>query len=132
MKVFVIGRNADKLQMSIDLTLLNLDYDYVTAKDINVVTEKISDCDLVLFMTTCKEYAYINETVELGIALGLKKPVWLICTNDIPYSKANSYFKNNLKRFNSWESCRKCLSDKFQTFYFKEDDKSPPFLSTRS
>lgn len=135
MKVFLIGTNQDKVSMATDMTRFNIDYDHNSRKNVGTALQCVSGCDLVIMSITNGGYAYINETVELGIALGIGKKVWLVCGEKIPYTKTNYYLNSyGIKRFNSWGSCLKALYDLTATnmTHFSEEERSPPFISNFS
>lgn len=134
MKVYLISYNSDKIRMATDLTSLDINYDHFNKNNSSTVVEKIQSSDIVLMLATNKDYAYTNESVELGIALGCNKQIWFI-SNGNPYTKINNHLDNKLvKRFNSWESCLKALNDLTNTTvpYFKEEERSPPLVSNFS
>jgi nucleoside 2-deoxyribosyltransferase len=104
-----------------DKNKLSQDNKYMVQEYNQQVSDKeiqgVLDADLVIVNITDAKYDFIGTFTELGIALGAKKRIWLICPFEFdPESvKAhrNVFYSSSLieKRFTKWSDVLEMLKD---------------------
>jgi nucleoside 2-deoxyribosyltransferase len=114
-KIYVAGKWGDRKDIKKNITYLNsLGFEVVSKwvdREHNIHPEdyaqcskldidEVSECDKLLAIMTDPEYPYRGTNAEIGCALGLKKPVVILCDgvskkiNETQYSFSHFCMKN--------------------------------------
>jgi len=121
-KVFVAGKYADRLLLREKMLILQklgyvitYDWSLIDCDNKNTTLSKqdiammdvvgVKKCDILVIILDDKDYTYRGTMVELGIAIGLNKKIFVVVTNEAHKTLMTNiylHYKNNLHIFNSW------------------------------